>query len=309
MNSPESKHRTQEKPMRRILIAAFGLLAFAAMAPVSEPAFAEESCDSHYVACVNNAEKCSDPDKCNRRCDHNTVVCRNTGYWANLPQKMPPGTPCKDCKVTGEQSGTWNGKYTTIMTGPGSSVAFKQGVDTGSPMSILGPDGNMYRPWDPKLGELLAAKGSKDAHGNPLGFLNEKMARNEFAVLRDQQIRKLAADRIARGEKNVTVPPPTGTRNLDAWGNKAPDIRDHRTPGKPVAAGGPPPAAAPGTVSTTAVTNPAAMGNGAIRDHRPGGNAANSSGGVKFSTAPPPKVGSNAGGSSGGNGGKGNSKF
>jgi hypothetical protein len=159
-----------------------------------------------------------------------------------------------------------------VTDGRGTSTyTVKQGVPIENGQQILAPNGVSYNVWDPELAKQLKAAGVDKAYANP------KAAQNEYNLATDKRIRELAAKRIAAGEKNVVIPPPTGHRNLDALGNRPPVVNDHRgdkTTGPKF--GELPPAAAPGTV-----TAPASDTGSAVRDHRhPAGVPTGKVGGV-----------------------------
>jgi len=161
----------------------------------------------------------------------------------------------------------WNGQYTTVVVTDGagtSTYRVKQGVPIENGQMILAPNGVRYPVWDPDLAKQLKAAGVDAAYANPAA------AKNEYALARDKVVRDRA---IAAGKP---VPQPTGHRNLDALGNRAPVVNDHRqgTAAAPKP-GSPPPAAAIGTVSTT--PPPSNGTDSAVRDHR---KASGSGGGV-----------------------------
>lgn len=190
------------------------------------------------------------------------------------PEGTPSGGPRGDGKGTDKVIGKdaspgWNGEYTTVVVTDGrgtSTYRVKQGVPIENGQMILAPNGASYHVWDPELARQLKAAGVNAAYANPAA------AKNEYALSRDKVIRDRA---IAAGQP---VPPPTGHRNDDALGNRAPVVNDHRNGGSPKP-DSPPPAAAPGTVSSTPVSNPDAVSR--VSDHRhPAGAASGHEGGV-----------------------------
>jgi hypothetical protein len=195
--------------------------------------------------------------------------------WVDLrrPEGTPSGGPRGDGKgwddgkgkvITNDPNRGWNGQYTTVVVPDGRGTrtyTVKQGVPIENGQMILAPNGAKYNVWDPELARQLKAAGVDAAYANPAA------AKNEYALARDKVVRDRA---IAAGKP---VPQPTGHRNLDALGNRAPVVNDHRqgTAAAP-APGSPPPA---GTVSTT--PPPSSGTESAVRDHR---KASGSGGGV-----------------------------
>jgi hypothetical protein len=219
--------------------------------------------------------------------------CSASGECAVVDTRRPDGTPSNgprgDGKGWDDGKGTvvaddpnkgWNGQYTTVVVTDGrgtSTYTVKQGVPIENGQKILAPNGVSYNTWDPELAKQLKAAGVDKAYANP------KAAQNEYNLANDKRIRELAAKRIATGEKNVTIPSPAGHRNLDALGNRAPVINDHRGDKATTSKSSDlPPAAAPGTV----VAAPSPASDSSVRDHRhPTGTSTEKSGGVTVSQA------------------------
>jgi hypothetical protein len=197
-----------------------------------------------------------------------SINCSASGSCAmvdlNRREGTPSGGPRGDGKGTDDGKGKaiandpnrgWNGQYTTVVVPDGRGTrtyTVKQGVPIENGQMILAPNGVRYQVWDPELARQLKAAGVDAAYANPAA------AKNEYALARDKVVRDRA---IAAGKP---VPQPTGHRNLDALGNRAPVVNDHRqgTAAAP-APGSPPPA---GTVSTT--PPPSNGTDSAVRDHR-----------------------------------------
>lgn len=204
--------------------------------------------------------------------------CSASGSCAMVDNRRPEGTPSggprgdgkgTDKVIANDPNRGWNGQYTTVVVTDGrgtSTYSVKQGVPIENGQMILAPNGASYHVWDPELARQLKAAGVNAAYANPAA------AKNEYALSRDKVVRDRA---IAAGQP---VPPPTGHRNDDALGNRAPVVNDHRNGGSPKP-DSPPPAAAPGTVSSTPVSNPDAVSR--VSDHRhPAGAASGHEGGV-----------------------------
>jgi hypothetical protein len=114
--------------------------------------------------------------------------------------------------------------------------------------------------------------------------MNDATMKNEMALKSDKEVRaNIYTAWVANGKKGPLVfPQPTGHRNNDALGNAAPIVRDHRTEQSKTTspANTPPPAA---TLGGVIASSPDAA---VVRDHRHGGNAAGSSGGVTVTQTP-----------------------
>lgn len=251
---------------------ALTLISFGAFTQqvLAEP----ENCSARFNYCIRNGEKMASFNACNRA----EIACagrnRERGYKGNDVHGR--GTEGKETNTGGKGGGktapdsaTWNGEYTTVVVTDNagtSTYSVKQGVPIENGQMILAPNGASYHVWDPELARQLKAAGVNAAYANPAA------AKNEYALSRDKVVRDRA---IAAGQ---LVPPPTGHRNDDALGSRAPVVNDHRNGGSPKP-DSPPPAAAPGTVSGTPASNPDAVSR--VSDHRhPAGAASGHEGGV-----------------------------
>ncbi|QQO33796.1 hypothetical protein JJC00_35800 [Bradyrhizobium diazoefficiens] len=251
---------------------ALTLISFGAF---TQQALAEpENCSARFNHCIRDGEKLGSFNACNRAEKACQGRNRDRGYKGNEVQGR--GTEGKEKNTGGKGGGktasdgaTWNGEYTTVVVTDNagtSTYTVKQGVPIENGQMILAPNGASYHVWDPELARQLKAAGVNAAYANPAA------AKNEYALSRDKVVRDRA---IAAGQP---VPPPTGHRNDDALGNRAPVVNDHRNGGSPKP-DSPPPAAAPGTVSSTPVSNPDAVSR--VSDHRhPAGAASGHEGGV-----------------------------
>ncbi len=208
--------------------------------------------------------------------------CSASGECAMVDNRRPEGTPSggprgdgkgmddgKGKVIANDPNRGWNGQYTTVVVTDArgtNSYTVKQGVPIENGQKILAPNGASYNVWDPELARQLKAAGVDAAYANPA------TAKNEYNLARDKVVREKA---ISTGKP---VPQPTGHRNLDAQGNAAPVVHDHRNDVAASKPGGPPPAAAPGTVSAT-TPPPSNVTQPAVRDHRHSAGAASAQGG------------------------------
>lgn len=251
---------------------ALTLISFGAF---TQQALAEpENCSARFNHCIRDGEKLSSFNACNRAEQACEGRNRDRGYKGNDVQGRgkegnEKNTGGKGGDKTASDGATWNGEYTTVVVTDNagtSTYRVKQGVPIENGQMILAPNGASYHVWDPELARQLKAAGVNAAYANPAA------AKNEYALSRDKVVRDQA---IAAGQP---VPRPTGHRNDDALGNRAPVVNDHRNGGSPKP-DSPPPAAAPGTVSSTPVSNPDAVSR--VSDHRhPAGAASGHEGGV-----------------------------
>ncbi|WP_027535793.1 hypothetical protein [Bradyrhizobium sp. WSM3983] len=254
-------------PTVALTLISFGVSTQQALA---EP----ENCSARFNHCIRDGEKLGSFNACNKA--EHACESRNTerGYKGNDvkgrgAEGKEKNTGGKGGGKTASDGATWNGEYTTVVVTDNagtSTYTVKQGVPIENGQMILAPNGASYHVWDPELARQLKAAGVNAAYANPAA------AKNEYALSRDKVVRDRA---IAAGQP---VPPPTGHRNDDALGNRAPVVNDHRNGGSPKP-DSPPPAAAPGTVSSTPVSNPDAVSR--VSDHRhPAGAASGHEGGV-----------------------------
>lgn len=267
-----SRHTIPTVALALISFGAFTQLA------VAEP----ENCSARFNYCIRNGEKLASSTPCSKAEHACESRNRERGYKGNDVQGR--GTEGKETNTGGKGGGkaasdgaTWNGEYTTVVVTDNagtSTYRVKQGVPIENGQLILAPNGASYHVWDPELAKQLKAAGVNAAYANPAA------AKNEYALSRDKIVRDRA---IAAGQP---VPPPTGHRNDDALGNRAPVVNDHRngTAAAPKP-DSPPPAAAPGTVSSTPASNPDAVSR--VSDHRhPAGAASGHEGGVTVTQTP-----------------------
>jgi hypothetical protein len=259
----ESKDMKMRKTL--IIFSLVGLGAF------TQQAFAEpENCSARFNYCIRGGAKMASFGACSKAekaCEGRNI---EKGYKSRDDVKGR-GAEGKETSKGGKGGGkstsdgvTGNGKTTTVVVTDGTGThtyTVKQGVPIENGQMILAPNGARYHIWDPELGRQLEKAGLVDGKGNAIAYANPKTAKNEYALARDKVVRDRA---IASGRP---IPRPSGTPR-DTPFTKPPTVNDRRSAeSKPAAPNSPPPAAAPGTVSTTPVTNPNVM-SGAVRDHR-----------------------------------------
>jgi hypothetical protein len=267
-------HIEQETEMRKVHIIAAGVATLAAF---TVQASAEQmTCNQRMTYCEESANEwvieydgITKARAANHECTVNFSQCFRDGSWGrnfpkgtyngdpNAPDNQLPskvvgkvsyanGTnPDGTPKLTSTPPSGGNGKYTTVALPDGSTVQVAQGI----------PGGAYY-----------VQNGRAVPFEKVIGGVRYNVSSEGYAAV----------------AKNIAPGIEAKANAQSAIDSHRADIRDHRTDPKPAPAGGPPPAAPPGTVSAPPATG--GTPGPVVRDHRPGGNAANTTVAAKPAT-------------------------